>query len=838
MEHCRTRQTGMTSKVQLDQKHKSKSKLDETKPPVIQPTWLVTTLKTIASTCVQTTTPSMFKFENTLEAATFNSNIIEKYGMDLERAVEDDGNSTLKPGTEFRKLDDIQNLANCHKDSKVITSIIKHGASYPIDLQKYSETTRLSDLEAGIVKGNNKSAEHPEGRIALQKAYTKEVNKGWMIPITIDTLRSVKGAGVIPIGCTVQHTINENGERIQKRRTTHDCSQKNESGFSVNLACQKDELEDCIYGYCLLRTLHNIHTIRIHNPSSKIYINKTDLDAAFRRLHVVLKYALLCCTIIDAIAYILVRLPFGSAPAPSQFTIISEFVIDIAQQLTWDASWNPETLQHPQQELLPEPEDTFDRDTPFGKAWPLLVNVEYTPIYVDGFVDDLITVCAATNDNVARARQAVPLVIHCLFRPENPKDATPRDGLLSRRKMLGEGALSEIKTVLGWKIDTRNFKISLEPIKRIHWTTNIDDMVKLAKNKQKVRTKDLESMIGKLNHACYVVNEGRFFLSRLRRRLRLCKKYRQNKLKDGEVQDLLLWKTLLTHMDTHGRSINHVTMSIPHLFCISDASKFGIGGFNSEGIAWRYEIPPEHRGKLSLNLLEFIAARITIRFSLDLLQIRQTCTHGIRIHSLTDNSSALSWMWAANFDPVSFPNHDKVSRQLALDLMESDCSLSADHIKGEHNMIADSLSRDFHISQGMLTKELYRKLGDQMPKNFRIFGITPTLTSWISSLMQCERVEKVSVHRRHRSKIAHGINGDDFLRPPISPTAFWPDTLNLTEMGSSLPLRSHSDAINLAKRLKINCEKTLSKQQCLKWRRPSERLVLPTQPLMPKANAT
>ena len=56
------------------------------------------------------------------------------------------------------------------------------GAPYPIDLDKYPDSTRLADLKSAIEKGNNKSAQHPDSQIALQKAYDKEVSKGWMLP--------------------------------------------------------------------------------------------------------------------------------------------------------------------------------------------------------------------------------------------------------------------------------------------------------------------------------------------------------------------------------------------------------------------------------------------------------------------------------------------------------------------------------------------------------------------------------------------------------------------------------------------------------------------------------
>ena len=85
-----------------------------------------------------------------------------------------------------------------------------------------TESEIISDIKAMLSRGNHKSATSAENIKALQKNYTKEVSKGWMIPILPDILPKLKGARVIPIGVAVQWTINELGERMKKSRVTHD----------------------------------------------------------------------------------------------------------------------------------------------------------------------------------------------------------------------------------------------------------------------------------------------------------------------------------------------------------------------------------------------------------------------------------------------------------------------------------------------------------------------------------------------------------------------------------------------------------------------------------------
>ena len=695
-------------------------------------------------------------------------------------------------------------------------------------MEEYDDKTRLEDLHAAIEKGNNKSALHPQSIIALQSAYTKEVEKGWMLPVRKDILHKIPGISVIPIGCEEQNTINEKGETIKKRRTTHDCSQALQSGFSVNNAIDKEDLDECLYGFCLLRILHNIHHMRNLHPNKVILMNKTDLDAAFRRLHVVLKFAILCTTIIGPIAYILFRLPFGSSPAPSNFCLISEFVIDLAQMIAKDPTWNPRRLFNPNNNKIPPPEVVYDKNRNFSKARPLAIKFDYQPIYIDGFVDDLITVVVTMDTLIERATNVVPLAIHSVFRPLDHKEPIHRDDILSERKMKGEGALSEVKQILGWTVDSRRFIVSLSTEKEAHWQQNLNQLIQKGQKGTKIKTKELESMIGKLNHTTYLFNEGRFFLSRLRRRLRLCKKYNQRTLHPEEIKDLIFWKKIIKHMKDHGRSINHITYGIPQIYCVSDASKFGIGGFNSEGMAWRWQLPEDLHGFFSLNLLEFLAARITLKLTLDWLEVTTTCPTGIKVHSITDSASALSWMRSANFDPVEFGPHDGVARQLATDLLSHDCSLFLSHIPGKYNVIADALSRDFHLSPGILIKEMYRQYGNQMPANFRISKLKDRDISWIYSLKPSQPVEKASDIRPIRSKMGLGVSGAHSSNNHNLETAFWREKRSKKELVSSLLSRSHSDIITLGKRLCLPYGEIQSEQPSTKWARPSERMVIPT----------
>lgn len=86
---------------------------------------------------------------------------------------------------------------------------------------------------------------------------------------------------------------------------------------------------------------------------------------------------------------------------------------------------------------------------------------------------------------------------------------------------------------------------------------------------------------------------------------------------------LSLWKFFLLESTQKGTRIDHITFAIPQYFTISDTCSFGMGGFTSEGLAWRWNLPENLFGKLTVNLLEFLGSIITIFISLKFLNIKK-----------------------------------------------------------------------------------------------------------------------------------------------------------------------------------------------------------------------
>ena len=326
---------------------------------------LARTIQKIVSTETKTPKKSLFKFSNTEKDAAFNSKLLRNMRMDFEKVIGAQGETFLKPGSEFRSPQLLEQLLHSHGRWAKLKRIISEGAAYTFkDDSTPTEEVRLQDLESDIRRENNASTKIPQNNKALRDSYTTEVNKGWLIPFLREDVIITPGASVIPAGVTIQHTISSKGDRVIKRRPTHDASRPSPSGFSLNKRYDKEALDESLFGFCLLRILNHIHVLKLSNPNDHIMMSKTDLDAAYRRLHVMLRFALMCITIIDRIAYLLTRLPFGSTPAADEFCTVSETITDLAQWLAEDASWEPSTIHSPLSRLIPNLEPNPPGETP------------------------------------------------------------------------------------------------------------------------------------------------------------------------------------------------------------------------------------------------------------------------------------------------------------------------------------------------------------------------------------------------------------------------------------------------------------------------------------------
>ena len=454
-----------------------------------------------------------------------------------------------------------------------------------------------------------------------------------------------------------------------------------------------DAYAEMIYGWCLSRVIHFVVPLRLAYPLLRIFIMKYDYSDAYRRVAHSPSAAAQSIIVFAGIAYIALRLTFGGSPNPPTWCAFSEMVTDFSNEIPLCGEWDHDSLRSPDQPETPEPTLLPD-DLPIAKAMPMAVAIP-TKVTArsDSFIDDLIRVFLDTPWNRAREPHAVPLAIHVTSRPHSGKDEpVKRREIVSQPKLIAEGGPAEEQIVLGWTLNTRLLLVILPFDKFEAWSRDLQEII----DTRKGTFGQLESTIGRLNHAAYIIPLSRHFLNRIRLRLKVRKhKNQELSLTQAEVDDFDLWVFFLVQA-RQGISMNQMTIRQPSKICWSDSCPFGIGGFLLSGRAWRIRIPessPIYGLDIANNVLEFLGMMVTVW--LVLIECDETGSEQDCILALGDNTSAIGWLFKSGKLPIDSPYYPAVqliARKLARLVTGSSHCLASQHIKGDKNTVSDLLS--------------------------------------------------------------------------------------------------------------------------------------------------
>jgi hypothetical protein len=418
-----------------------------------------------------------------------------------------------------------------------------------------------------------------------------------------------------------------------------------------------------------------------------------------------------------------------------------------------------------------------------AQATTVLLTTDDHP-YTEVYLDDFITCFLDTPHAIWAGSRISILVLHLFGRPIHSHEPTTRDDLLAFDKTLAEGAPEEVKTVLGWTINTRSFSLSLPKDKRDTWLKEIHRLL----TKPTLTYDDLKSTLGRLNHAAYVIPTARAFLCQLRRlELHLARSGKPAIPDEGQKDELRHWCYFL-HRASLGISINLLTYRQPTTFLRADACEHGLGGLSiNSGAAWRFEIPQTLRGHLSLNLLEYLASAITIITAVAHDHIQpEAC-----VLSQLDSTTADYWLrkGGTQFTGTERHIHLDVSRWLSTCLLDIGACTYSQWIPGTENVVADSLSRDHHLSDLALTNMLHLFASPQMHKSFHIYPLPADVTSRLTSWLQRGLAPEDYKLTPKRSTLALSLAGSLSSTPSASPTTPSSQHSSHTNApGSSVPL--------------------------------------------------
>jgi hypothetical protein len=719
------------------------------------PEWLIPTIKNIINTHIPVPKASSFKFSLTNEAAVHNMNLLKSHGDCLQQFITASPGTLISPGSEFRPPHILEPLFIHHHNWPKINKILSNGSDWP--LLPLNDKERIAKNHEFTSRGNHKSAINYEGE--LTRIITSEINQGWMIPLPIDYINTLKNGELAPVGIDDKvWTTQEDGTKTIKFRLTHDQSFEASMGSSVNRRTEKEKLHSLFYGGCLSRIIHYIISLRLRYPTTPILGGKSDFKAAYRRVSLHGDTAAKCAIIYKGFALPSLRLTFGGTPCPNEFCLFSEICTDLANDILHCPYWDPSSLCSPHAKKIPDP-ILLPAETEFKQAKNLDVSIPPDDWgKIDDFIDDGIVIVPDINSNRFRASQALLLAIHVLCRPLAPNEPIPREDCLSLAKLAEEGTLSECLTILGWKFNTRSLTIALPPKKFKLW--NADLKVIIAH--KKASYKKLEQTLGRLNHAAAACPFMRYFLNRIRRVLVLWNHSNKNKkveryLSKQVLEDLKLWRLSLLPKIHSGMSLNLVSYRRPSFLCWSDACPTGLGGFDHLGNAWRLAIPPEFQSSVenSNNCLEFIASIITVWQAIKYNHAGdEEC-----FLSLGDNTSSVGWLHRANSDETNNLPLFAAARHYAQILLTSNACLYSQHIPGVTNGIADALSRKNDMTDCELTNFIRFTYLNQVPPSFKICPVHPEICSWVTCWLRICRETKESPKTQKIRKPELGNDG-------------------------------------------------------------------------------
>ena len=238
---------------------------------------------------------------------------------------------------------------------------------------------------------------------------------------------------------------------------------------------------------------------------------------------------------------------------------------------------------------------------------------------------------------------------------------------------------------------------------------------------------------------------------------------------------------------------------------------------------WSYVIPAKLRGRVHINLLEFLAQLISIWVDISENRVQdQDCLLG-----MGDNTAAMGWMRRANFrekeeGDMEWLAKQRVARKLASIVLQSNTVLYWQWFKGAENDVVDSLSRDpFYLSHTAQASFLSQTLPRQVPEHFNVRPIPNEISCFITSILQLLPVKQQRLKQPKPSEIALSNVGLLSSFRLESPHSIWSLFPRSNRTSSCQPLPSRSAKQPSLEEIKSYWWKAQPMPPCHMWHRPS-----------------
>ena len=208
--------------------------------------------------------------------------------------------------------------------------------------------------------------------------------------------------------------------------------------------------------------------------------------------------------------------------------------------------------------------------------------------------------------------------------------------------------------------------------------------------RHKITLRELKSLIGKLQFATAVILPGKAFLRRLHDlTIGVKKPMYFIRITKGTRQDLAMWAAFLDNYNgiTIIREPSHGDSRRLHMY--SDASKLGFGAtFGSQWIQAKW---PQSWAHLNIAILELYPIYVLVSMFAHKLKNTYVTFH-------CDNMAVVLIIKGQTSRDKTIMS---IVRPLVLELLTANLHLTADHIPGIENVLADAISR-FQVSEKLL----------------------------------------------------------------------------------------------------------------------------------------
>jgi hypothetical protein len=359
-----------------------------------------------------------------------------------------------------------------------------------------------------------------------------------------------------------------------------------------------------------------------------------------------------------------------------------------------------------------------------GLAWALFQNgVHYSLHYLDDFF-----FCEPASSPLACSEalsRAIP-VCERLGLPVAPEKV--------------EGPTTSIR-FLGINIDSMAMTLSLPQDKLLNLKERLDQWGK----RKSASKRQLQELLGHLNHAATVVRPGRAFLRALIEAMKRPRNPHQMTRLNSHAQADILWWQLFIH-SWNGISI--LPPSSPSLSVISDASgSWGCGAFVKQSGEWLVVAWPAAWASTNIAVKELLPIVLAAA-----IWGRKWAGH--HVHFMSDNTAVVA---ALTSRKARHPNLVHLLRCMFFFQAIYNFEHSASHIAGKYNTAADALSRNNSDHFLSIVPQAFPNPAEVPPQTLML--LTDTTLHWTSP--RWERLFRASfteASQPHQTEHMHQTN--------------------------------------------------------------------------------